>query len=163
IDQYRQKVLGNPDPRFNPNQFTLTTGNPLASVTQIDYGPFVTDDWKIRPGLTLSFGLRYENQTNIDDNLNFAPRFGFAWAPGATSAKAPKTVFRGGFGLFYDRFSENSTLRANRQNGVNQITYIVASNQNNILGQAIFGPNSVTNVPTAEQLATFTPLTNTPY
>jgi len=44
IQQYRQKVLGNPDPRYNPNQFSLTTGNPLASVSQFDYSLFMTDD-----------------------------------------------------------------------------------------------------------------------
>jgi len=163
IEQYRQKVLGNPDPRYNPNQFSLTAGNPLASVSQIDYGPFFTDDWKVRQGLTLSFGLRYENQTNIHDNLNFAPRVGFAWAPGAGGAKQPKTVFRGGFGVFFDRFSENSTLRANRQNGTNQLQFLVTTNDNNILGQSIFGLDGVTNVPTAAQLGTFAPLASIPY
>lgn len=163
INQYRQKVLGNPDPRYNPNQFTLTTGNPLASVSQFDYSPYITDDWKARPDLTLSFGLRYENQSNISDNLNFAPRFGFAWAPGAGGAKAPKTVFRGGFGVFYTRFSEGNTLRAIRQDGVSQLQYIVTSNPA-ILGQAIFHPDgTVTNVPTSAQLGAVTPLASTPF
>jgi hypothetical protein len=31
--------------------------------------------------LSISPGLRYENQDNIDSNLNFAPRIGFAWSP----------------------------------------------------------------------------------
>ncbi len=47
------------------------SGNPLAEVKQYDVGLFVTDDWRVRPDLTLSFGLRYENQTNISDNMNF--------------------------------------------------------------------------------------------
>ena len=163
IEQYRQKVLGNPDPRYNPRQFSITTGNPLAEVSQFDYSLFVTDDWKMRPDLTLSFGLRYENQTNISDNVNFAPRFGFAWAPGAGGARAPKTVIRGGFGLFYDRFNENNALRAIRQNGVNQLQYTVTTNQNNILGQAVFSHNGVTNVPTAAQVASVAPLASIPF
>ncbi len=163
INQYRQKLLGNPDPRYNPNQFSITSGNPVASVNQIDYSPFITDDWKIRPDLTLSFGLRYENQTNISSNFNFAPRFGFAWSPGAGGAKPPKTVFRGGVGLFYDRFGESQTLRANRQDGVSQLTYVVTNNASNILGQALFTPTGVTNVPTATQLGNLVPLTSIPF
>ncbi len=160
IDQYRQKVLGNPDPRFNPNQFSITTGNPLAVVSQFDFGGFITDDWRVSPKLTLSLGLRYENQTNISDSLNFAPRFSFAYSPGAGGAKAPKTVFRGGVGIFYDRFSENFTLQTNRFDGVQQINYIVDNNQN-ILGQTLFTANGVANVPTADQLGTVAPLTST--
>src|SRR5215213_2348336 len=156
IEQYRQKLLGNPDPRYNPNQFTITTGDPLADVSQIDYGLFVTDDWKARQDLTLSFGLRYENQNNLGDSLNFAPRFGFAWSPGAGGARQPKTVFRGGFGVFYDRFGENFTLRAGRQNGITQLTYTVQNNPA-ILGLPVFTASGVTNVPTAAQLNTLTP------
>lgn len=164
INQYRQKVLGNPDPRYNPNQFSLTTGNPVASVDQIDVSPYITDDWKVRQDLTLSFGLRYENQSNISDNFNFAPRFGFAWSPGAGGAKAPKTVFRGGIGVFFDRFGEGQTLRARRNDGVSQLQYVVTSNQSNILGQAVFGLNgTVTNVPTAAQLSSLSPLSSIPY
>ena len=162
IEQYRQKLLGNTDPRYNPNQFTITTGDPLADVSQLDYGAFITDDWKVRPDLTLSFGLRYENQNNLGDSLNFAPRFGFAWSPGAGGARAPKTVFRGGFGIFYDRFSENFTLRANRQDGVSQLYYTV-QNSPLILGQPVFTYGGVTNVPTGDQLATVAPRSSIPF
>ncbi|HEX2640014.1 MAG TPA: hypothetical protein VHL50_05555, partial [Pyrinomonadaceae bacterium] len=163
IQQYQQKVLGNLDPRFNPNQFSITTGDPLASVSQFDYGVFVTDDWKVRPDLTLNLGLRYENQTNIHSDFNFAPRLGFAWAPGAGSGKTAKTVIRGGFGVFFDRFGENFTLRSERQNGINQPQYLVSTNQFNILGQAVFTPDGVTNVPTADQLALVAPRSSIPF
>jgi len=107
-------------------QFTISTGNPLATVSQIDFGGFVQDDWKYRPNLMLSFGLRYENQSNVSSNLNFAPRVSFAWAPGPQNPQHPaKTTVRGGFGIFYDRISEGLTLTANRLNGTNQQQYIV--------------------------------------
>jgi Carboxypeptidase regulatory-like domain len=109
-------------------QFSISTGNPLAAISQFDFGGFVQDDWKVRPNLTLNLGLRYENQSNISSNLNFAPRLGFAWAPGAGGQKQAKTVVRGGFGLFYDRIGENLTLNADRFNGVNQLQYIVTDN-----------------------------------
>ena len=105
-------------------QLTIAAGNPQATVSQFDFGGFVQDDWRLRPNLTVNLGLRYENQTNISSNLNFAPRVGFAWAPGKPGKQA-KTTIRGGFGFFYDRVSENLTLTTNRLNGVNQQQYIV--------------------------------------
>src|SRR5262249_26092017 len=99
---------------------SLATGNPLGSVSQVDGGIFVQDDWKVRPGLTLSLGLRYENQSNLSSNLNFAPRLAFAWVPWAKGGGQPKTVIRGGTGVFYDRFVHNLVLNANRLNGVNE-------------------------------------------
>jgi len=156
ISQYRQKLLGNTDPRFNPNQFVITSGNPLADVSQYDVGLFVTDDWKLRPDLTLSFGLRYENQTNISDNMNFAPRFSFSYSPGAGGARQPKTVFRGGAGVFFDRFGENFTLQANRFNGANQVQYTVRNNPT-ILSQPVFSLGGVTGVPTIAQIAAVAP------
>lgn len=105
---------------------SLAAGNPEAKVSQIDVGAFLQDDWRIRPTFTLSFGLRYEAQTNLSDSTNFAPRFAFAWSPVFNRSKPPTTVIRGGFGIFYDRFSEGLTLQANRFNGVNQRQFVIA-------------------------------------
>jgi hypothetical protein len=105
------------------SQFSLASGNPQSSVSQTDFGGYGQDDWKLRPNLTVNLGLRYENQSNISSNLNFAPRIGFAWSP--FGGPSPKTVIRGGFGVFYDRVGENLTLNATRLNGVNQKQFIV--------------------------------------
>ncbi len=161
IEQYRAKVMGETDPRFNPDQFRISDGNPLSDISQYDVGLFIKDDWRVNPGLTLSYGLRYENQTNIDDNLNFAPRFAFAYSPGAGGARAPKTVFRGGLGIFYSRFGENLTLQAQRFAADQQQQYII-DGTNPLIGQAVFTLDGVTNVPTADQLANVAPLTSTP-
>ena len=108
-------------------QFSINTGNPLASVSQFDIQPYVQDDWRYKPNLTFSFGLRYEIQNNAGSHLDFAPRFAFAWSPGAANAtKPPKTVIRAGGGVFYNRFSEGQTLLANRFNGVNELTFSVS-------------------------------------
>ena len=61
---------------------------------QTDVSLYLQDEWKIRPNFTLSPGFRYENQTNIDSNFNFAPRIAFAWSPvfgGAKKTAASKT------------------------------------------------------------------------
>jgi hypothetical protein len=100
--------------------FSISAGNPFADVSQTDYGVYVQDDWRVRPNLTFSYGLRYETQTNAHSKYDFAPRVAVAWSPGAAnSAKPPKMVIRVGAGIFYNRFSDSSTLQANRFNGVN--------------------------------------------
>jgi hypothetical protein len=62
-------------------QFSIAGGNPEATVKQTDVSFYLQDEWKLRPNLTISPGLRYENQNNIDSNFNFAPRIAFAWSP----------------------------------------------------------------------------------
>lgn len=170
LEQYRGRILGNTDPRYYPNQFSITTGTPEQNVSRTDYSLFATDDWRLSPGLTLSFGLRYENQDNISDNSDFAPRFSFAWAPGAGGARTPKTVIRGGFGLFYERFSEGLTLNALRFNGTNQLNLVVSANDPDpvrraaaiaLLQQPVFTLTGVTNVPTAAQILAALPQSNT--
>jgi hypothetical protein len=112
--------------RGGASTFSINTGNPFADVQQTDYGLFLQDDWRIRPNLTLSYGLRYETQTNAHSKYDFGPRLAMAWSPGAAnSARPPKTVIRVGTGFFYNRFSENYTLTQNRFNGVNVIQTFV--------------------------------------
>lgn len=112
-------------------QFSISTGDPLATVSQYDFEPYVQDDWRYRPNLTISFGLRYEIQNNASSKLGFAPRFAMAWSPGAAnSTRPPKTVIRVGTGIFYNRFSEGSTLAANRFNGVKVQQFIFAESAN---------------------------------
>ena len=106
-------------------QFSLAAGNPLASVNQSDIGIFALDDWRIKPNFTLSYGLRYEVQTNSSDHRDISPRLSIAWGIGGTGKKAAKTVLRAGVGVFYDRLSQNLTLNAFRNNGINQQQYIV--------------------------------------
>jgi hypothetical protein len=62
-------------------------------------GVFLQDDWRIRPNLTLAFGLRWDNETILDDRNNLGPRLAIAWDP----FKSGKTVVRAGYGIFYNR------------------------------------------------------------
>lgn len=112
-----------------PSEFLLTAGNPAASVGVFDAGVYLQDEWRLRPNLSLIGGLRYEGQTAISDHADFAPRIGFAWAPGAGNRSNPKTVIRAGAGIFYDRFPTTLLVNAKRLNGINQVQYIVTNPQ----------------------------------
>jgi len=101
------------------------------------YSVFAQNDWKLRPNLTVNLGLRWEyyappteakghltNFVPTSDPTNgllagseinpsqqwkptykhFGPRLGFAWSPTKYDSKL---VFRGGFGIAYDRFDDN--------------------------------------------------------
>jgi hypothetical protein len=125
------------------SQFSLTSGNPLANVSQTDVGIFYDDAWRFRPTLTINYGLRYENQTNISSNKNFAPRASIAWGLDGNGGKPAKTVLRLGGGVFYDRFQQNLTLQTTRFNGTNQLQYLVPS------------PDFFPNIPNPATLAGF--------
>ena len=134
------------------SQFALdaTTSGlvPTVSVTVYDAGLYVQDDWKVRPTLTLSGGLRFETQNDIHDHADWAPRLGFAWGIGGGGKSSPKTVLRGGFGLFYDRFSQSLVLNAERLNGVTQQQVTLSTSVCNPACPIDFFPT----VPTLSQL-----------
>jgi len=94
------------------------------------YITYAEDEWKIRPNLTLNYGLRYEYYTPLreDRNLqvlfnitngtfrpptesafkssktNFGPRISMTWSPspnGTGFFGGGRTLLRGGFGIFY--------------------------------------------------------------
>jgi Carboxypeptidase regulatory-like domain len=86
-------------------------------------GLYLGDSWKIKPNLTVTYGLRYSRDSGRSDsdlpalpapdlnlispgladavrqpNLNFGPQLGIAWDP----RKDSKTVIRAGIGVFYE-------------------------------------------------------------
>jgi hypothetical protein len=133
LDSYRVTLLGQ-QAGLSPqqiraggggaSQFSIAGGNPLASLNQFDTGIFALDDWRARPNLTLSVGLRYEVQTNLGDHRDFAPRAGIAWGLGG-KGKPAKTVIRAGAGLFFDRVGESLSLDALRRDGIHQQQFVV--------------------------------------
>jgi len=82
-----------------PYAFTQQQGNGDLAFLEKLIGTYVKDDWQVRPGFSLGFGLRYDWQNYFHDNNNFAPRFSLAYAPGNRKT----FVFRAGTGLFNDR------------------------------------------------------------
>jgi hypothetical protein len=109
--------------------YSVTNGSALASVTYFDAGLYAQDDWRLRPNITLSYGVRFETQNNLGDHADFAPRLSLAWGIGGTGKKPPKTVLRVGSGMFYDRFSYDLFLRQERLNGATQQQFLVTNPQ----------------------------------
>ena len=161
LERYRRTLLfgqaglSGPEVRAlggGATQLRIAGGNPRATVWQWDVAPFVQDDWKVTRNLTLSVGLRYENQTNIHSHENFAPRIAFAFSPRKGDAR-PRTVVRGGFGVFYDRFGEELMLQARRFDGLNQQQFLVTSPA--VLDRMQFTYDSVLGLPSTVELAAF--------
>jgi outer membrane receptor protein involved in Fe transport len=75
-------------------------GLPEVNSFTYRYALFGQDTWKVRPNLTLNYGLRYSISDEPFymplDKDDFQPRVGFSWAPFASG----KTVIRGGAGIF---------------------------------------------------------------
>jgi hypothetical protein len=108
-----------------PSQFTITqVNNHKIGDTDADLGMYLETDWKARQNLTVSYGFRYETQNHLSDHHDFAPRVSANY--GLFNGKgAPKTVLRGGFGLFYTRFGQGNILTLEQENGKNETVYTV--------------------------------------
>jgi len=120
-----------------PDQYSVTVvRNPTTHVALFDGALFFQDDWRWKPNLTLSSGLRFEGQNRISNHADWAPRLALAWGLGHPSNGHSKTVLRAGYGWFYNRFnvpdsftSASGTpyiVQAIQQNLVNQETYTVS-------------------------------------
>jgi len=105
----------------------LATGVSDRDTSQNSHALYVQDSFRWRPNFTLNLGLRWEyfgvlsesenrfsrydpavglfhpDELYPDDWNNFGPRASFAWDIGSKG----KTVLRGGFGVFYDIFSQD--------------------------------------------------------
>jgi hypothetical protein len=131
IYNFGQRALfPDPFPAFNPIQtygagipsnFVQGIGSPHDTFSNTTAGAFIQDSWRIRPNLTLNYGVRYDVEFTPQfapenpvaaygqhflklakgiprDFNNFAPRIGIAWDPRNNG----KSVFRASYGLFYD-------------------------------------------------------------
>lgn len=140
LDQYLRTVAGTVDPAtgrpYSYTQLQQELGENAVPLRYHFVNFFVQDEFRVSPRLTLNFGLRYEAVLNpvLDDKApfelsrrvrndlnNFAPRFGFSWAPFADA----KTVVRGGYGLFYDNPSLGTSANGALVNGRRVLSYTI--------------------------------------
>ena len=117
LDQYANVLQGAPGAR--PSQFSTNRGDPFIGFTQWEYGTFIQDDWKVSPKLTLSFGLRQDFQTHLQDKINFSPRLGVVWAMNK------KNSIRGGAGVFHNRIDTGLTSDVIRFDGDHQTQFVI--------------------------------------
>ncbi len=112
--------------RLDANRGTITYGDLQRNYYLNSVTGFFQDSWKIRPNLTLNYGINWIYQSPLSDPTNristfipslggityvgqgistlwprdwknFAPRFGFAYQPGGSN----RLVIRGGYGIYY--------------------------------------------------------------
>ncbi|HEY5884495.1 MAG TPA: carboxypeptidase regulatory-like domain-containing protein [Pyrinomonadaceae bacterium] len=85
--------IANAPSRFRQNFQAQSTQNNTYM------GVFIHDEWRVKPNLVLSYGLRWERESIVDDVNNWGPRLSVAYDP----FKSGKTVIRIGAGIFYNR------------------------------------------------------------
>lgn len=83
---------------------------------------FIEDNMRLKPNFSVTLGLRYYWQNFFhDDPNNFAPRFGFAYAP----HRGSKIVIRGGAGVFFDRSGPRPIADLLHFDGVHLLRFIL--------------------------------------
>ena len=102
-------VLGNATGTFNfSNVFNFSNNTvtryrqnfgTATDVRNTYWGIFFNDEMRLRPNLTISYGLRYERETAVNDKNNLGPRFAIAWDP----FRKGKLVIRYGAAIVYNR------------------------------------------------------------
>lgn len=116
------------------NQFTISGGKPSLQASQFDVGFYVQNSYKLNDTMAASFGIRYEDQSNIGSHYNFAPRFGFIWSPKAKDKQNPLTILPRvsvGYGLFYSRYGLNNTVAIRQASDADRLQYLIT--QPNVL------------------------------
>jgi len=137
---YSDLTCATPQPAgVNCTATPAANGNFVQNVQRL--GLYAEDSWRVTARLTVNYGLRYDTTFGLftasgrsqivnpvfqtldalgisttpfasgaphDYRKAFAPRLGIAYAPGQVS----KTVFRAGFGLYYNDLAQNGWVQA---------------------------------------------------
>ena len=99
--------------------YRVSRGTPSQQTTQLETSAFVQNDFALTPQLTLMAGLRYDTQTNLSDRNNVSPRASLAYGAGRG------LVFRGGWGMYYERMGINRVAEQRRYDGIQQYEIVI--------------------------------------
>lgn len=102
------------------NQFTISGGDPSVKLNQYDIAFYQQNSYKISETFAASWGIRYENQTNVSSNYNFSPRIGMIWSPKNNPKKSILLALpriSAGFGVFYRRYDLSNFLAIEQASG----------------------------------------------
>lgn len=102
-----------------------------SDVINTYWGGFFNDEFKLKPNLTVSLGVRYERETAVSDDDNFGPRLGIAWDPFSKG----RGVIRFGAGIFYNRVLLRTVADSIQNGGGNLVSY-----DTNTIGTAATDP-----------------------
>jgi hypothetical protein len=97
---------------------TIFRGNGSLEQRNAEVSVFVQDSWKVRPGLVIEGGLRWD-WDQIVKHVNTGPRVGFAWSP----ARMEDMKISGGVGVIYD--ATNLQMFARPQDQFSITTYFM--------------------------------------
>ncbi len=96
-----------------PYSFTQQRGEGHLAIWQKELALFFQDDIRLRPGLAVGVGVRWDFENFTPDYDNFSPRLSIAYGLG----KQRKTVLRAGAGYFYDRVGWRSAADTVKYDG----------------------------------------------
>jgi hypothetical protein len=99
-----------------PRSFTRRIGDPNIDYFNFQGAIYVQDDIRVRQGLTISPGLRYELQTHVADFNSMGPRVGVTWSP----SRSGRTTLRASSGIFYDWLGTGTYEQTLRVDGFRQ-------------------------------------------
>ncbi len=136
----------------NTSTAAINYGSPVVHTRLFGQSYFFQDSWKVRPNLTVDYGVRYEYngapfnslkypalytadlncytcvQKQQADGNDWGPRFGFSYSPKFWQKLLgqDKTVIRGGFGVFYDQLFTNiaDNIQASSPNMASPTLYV---------------------------------------
>ena len=98
------------------------TGKSPHLVLETAFELFVQDQFRPRPNVSPSVGLRYDRQNYIHEKNNFAPRVALAFSPDSRR----KTVIRAGAGTFYERSGNGPVADLLRFDGAHLLPVILS-------------------------------------